>query len=108
MDEPTRHAVLQLLGQAMSDISEECWSAGWLGGTEHHVPELCRRAVETGKPQRWGPGEVTLGRARALLYLAEQLGCWADLDELGVGYLPFNPFPTPPDTIAALDLQQSR
>jgi len=103
----TRHAVLQRLGNAMSDISEECWSAGWLGGTEYYVPELCRRAAETGRPQRWGPGTITPVQALGLVYLAEQLGHWADLDDAGVGYVPRQPFPIPAEIRAALDLQQS-
>jgi hypothetical protein len=35
-----RHALVQQLGQAMSDISEDCYCAAWLGGTEYFVPEL--------------------------------------------------------------------
>ena len=97
MDEATRHSVLQLLGQEMSDISEDCYCAGWLGGTEYVVPELCRRAAESGRPQWWGPDVVTPERARGLVHLAEQLGHWADLDEAGVGYVPFRPFPIPPE-----------
>src|SRR6266540_3763096 len=107
MDDATRHAVLQLLGKAMSDISEDCWSAGWLGGTESDVPELCRRAVESGQPQRWGGGTVTPEKALGLMYLAEQIGCWADLDEAGVGFVPQQPFPIPLEHLAALDRQQS-
>jgi hypothetical protein len=107
MDDATRHSVLQLLGKAMSDISEDCWSAGWLGGTEYDVPELCRRAVESDVPQRWGGDVITPERARGLLYLAEQIGSWADLDEAGVAYVPHQPFPVPPETLAALDRQQA-
>jgi hypothetical protein len=102
MTDATRNAVLQLLGAAMSDISEECWCAGWLLGSEYYIPELCRRAVDSGHPQRWGPGEVTMVQALGLVYLAEQLGCWAALDSVGVGYVAHQPFPVPPEYLAEL------
>lgn len=88
MDERTRHALLQLLGKAMSDISEECFYAGWLGGTEDEVPELCRRAIETDQPQVWGQGTITPDQAIGLNYIAEQLGYWAIWTDTG-----FEPFP---------------
>ena len=49
-------ALVQQLGAEMSDLSEACWCAGWLGGTESVVPELCRRAAESGRTQYWGHG----------------------------------------------------
>ena len=107
MDDATRSAVLQLLGDAMSAVSEDCWSAGWVGGAQYHIPELCRRAVEFGRPQQWGPGTITPENALGLMYLAEQIGCWADLDDAGVGYVPHQPFPIPPEHLAALDWQRS-
>jgi len=106
MDAETRHALVQLLGREMSDLSEECWAAGWLGGTELHLPELCRRAVASGTQQRWGGDFIPLARARALVYLAELLGCWADLDERGVDFVEFQPFPLPPEVVEAIDRQQ--
>ncbi|AMV28986.1 hypothetical protein VT84_31620 [Gemmata sp. SH-PL17] len=105
MDDGVRRSVLQLLGNAMSDISEDCWAAGWLGGTEYHVPELCRRAAESGRAQRWGAGTVTPDRALGLVYLTEQIGCWADLDAAGVAYVPHHPFPIPLEHLAVLDRQ---
>ena len=90
----------------MSDISEDCYCAGWVGGTEHFVPELCRRALATGQTQHWGHGEVTPDQARGLSALAELVGSWADLDEAGVGYVPFQPFPIPPQYIESLDREQ--
>ena len=105
MDDMTRDAVLQLLGNAMSDISEECWYAGWVGGAEYHIPGLCRRAVETGRPQPWGHGAVTSEAALGLAYLAEQLGCWANWDRVRAAYGPHRPFPVPAEHLAALDRQ---
>lgn len=105
-EETTRDALVQKLGEAMSDLSERCYYAGWLTGTEHLVPELCRRAVETGRPQMWGHGVVTPGEAELLLSLADQAGSWANLDEAGIGYVPFQPFPTPPEYLAAVEREQ--
>jgi hypothetical protein len=104
--EDTRNAVLQLLGAAMSDISEECYCAGWSGGTQYAVPELCRRAIATGETQHWGHGEVTLVKARGLVALAELVGSWADLDQIGAGYVPFQPFPLPPEYLEGLDQER--
>jgi len=92
----------------MSDISEECHCAGWLGGTEYLVPELCRRAVAQQRPQRWGHGEISPQRAEQIVALAEQLGHWAVLDERGVGYVAFAPFPTPPQHRAELATDEPR
>jgi hypothetical protein len=107
MDEAERHALVQQLGQVMSDISEACYRAGWVGGTEYFVPELCRRAVKTGQTQYWGHGEVTPQLARELMALAERAGCWADTDYYSVGYDPFQPFPVPAEYTEAFDRWQS-
>ncbi len=106
MDDATRHALLQQLGQEMSDISEDCYCAGWLGGTEYFVPELCRRALESGHTQLWGHGAITPQEARRLIDLAERIGSWADTDYASVGYDPFQPFPIPPEYIEALEREQ--
>jgi hypothetical protein len=107
MDEATRHLLVQQLGKEMSDISEDCYYAGWLGGTEYMVPELCRRAIESGLTQYWGHGEVTLEQARWLWGLAERIGCWADNDLECIGYDPFQPFPIPPEYTEAIERKQS-
>jgi len=107
MEDATRHALLQQLGAAMSAISEDCYCAGWLGGTEYLVPELCRRAASAKQTQYWGHGEVTPEQAFGLIALAELVGSWADLDEAGVGYEPHQPFPLPPEYARAIDSEQS-
>jgi hypothetical protein len=103
MDDVTRQSLLQLLGESMSDVSEDCYCAGWLGGTEYFVPELCYRAVRTGQTQPWGHGQVTPDQARGLMALADQIGSWADMDAAGVGYVPFQPFPLPQQYLDELD-----
>ena len=80
---------------------------GWLGGTEYFIPELCRRAVETGRTQYWGHGEITPQQARQLMALAERAGCWADTDYYSVGYDSFQPFPIPPEYVEAIEREQS-
>lgn len=96
---------LAALGDAMSEVSEECWNAGWLDGTEHMLPELCRRASESGTDQRWGRGTITPSRARELQGLARRAGTWAALDEQGIGYVPFEPWPLPNAMLQELDLE---
>jgi len=38
MDEATKHLLVQQLGKEMSDISEDCYCARWLGGTGAVTP----------------------------------------------------------------------
>jgi hypothetical protein len=106
MDDATRHALLQLLGNAMSDISEEAYCAGWVVGTQYFVPELCRRAEATRQTQFWGHGEVTPEQARGLVALAELVGSWANMDEAGVAYVPHQPFPMPWEYTEVVEQEQ--
>lgn len=55
------------LGEAMSEVSEECYCAGWLAGTEEAVPALCRAAIATGEAQPWGMGSISVETARELV-----------------------------------------
>src|SRR5437762_13129857 len=107
MDDATRHSLLQLLGKAMSDISEDCYHAGWMDGAEYIVPEWCRRAVATGRPQFWGMGEVKPERAIGLIWLAGQLGSWADLDRSRGGYIPHPSLPIPPKYADVIESQHA-
>jgi hypothetical protein len=93
MDDATRHALIQQLGAAMSNVSEDCYCAVWDGQTADVLPELCRRAIDTGQPQRWGHGQVTLETARKLWSLAERAGAWADLHEQDDSFVAYQPFP---------------
>ena len=95
----------QILGKAMSAISERCYRAGWLGGTEYFVPELCRRAVANGRSQPWGHDTVSPAEANSLIQIACTSGAWADLDDVGTGYEPFDPFPVPSIYTDDLDRQ---
>ena len=95
--------MLRTLGDLMSRVSETCYETPWMVGTEYMVPELCRRAAESGVPQPWARGKVTPAVARHLGELAGKLGGWARLDEGGTGYLLFDPFPTPERFVEELD-----
>ena len=79
----------------MSSISEEAYYAGWYDGTEYYVPELCRRAIRTQRPQRWSRAIVTPGQAQELMGIVGTLGHWVKLNDEGTGYEPFDPFPIP-------------
>lgn len=100
--------LLRTLGDLMSGISESCYQAAWMVGTEYMVPELCRRALESGEAQPWARGTVTPAVARHLSELADKLGGWARLDEAGTGYQPFDPFPTPDRFLEELDFWKRR
>ena len=91
MDALTRTHLVQQLGAAMSDVSEDCYYAGWMEGTENAVPQLCQSAMRTGESQPWGHSEVTPAQATVLLDLAKRAGCWADLDDEGTAYVPYTP-----------------
>ena len=103
MDAPTHNGLLQLLGSAMSDVSEESYCAGWLGGWEYYLPEFCRRALESRQTQIWGRCDVTVETASTLKFLADQVGSWAMSDVAGFGYIPHSPFPIPQQFLDDLD-----
>ena len=75
----------------MSSISEECWCAGWLHGTE----EFLWNAV-TSNRRSWGRGKVTREDVEDLRALARSAGGWviwrdADSDYAGGNdFVPFN------------------
>jgi len=96
---------LKRLGVAMSDVSERCYCAGWLGGAEYLLPELCRRVILTNEPQPWGYSSVTLEEAEMLTALSDEIGSWADLDDNAAEFVRFKPFPIPAEYIEELDRQ---
>lgn len=71
-----RETARALLRQLMSDISEDCWCAGWLVGTEH---DLWRLAGQGGGA--WGQGSVSAEQAVTLLQLAAALQEWPTYDD---------------------------
>ena len=107
MTDSEQQSFVQQLGQAMSDVSEDCYYAGWMAGAEYLIPELCHRASRTGQPVYWGHGCLTPERARKLIDLAERAGSWADLDEPGIGFIAFQPFPIPAKYVEDVEREQS-
>ena len=98
--------LLYRIGEEMSDVSQDCWNATWMEGTEWYVPALCARAVQSGEPQPWGQYDVSPERARSLVALADALGSWAAFgDETADSalYVSFNPWPTPKAVLEAMD-----
>lgn len=67
-------ARLEELERLMSDISEDCWCAGWLHGNEHAL----FRKVFLGDPPRYGMGEVRQVDLDRLKFLAGSTGCWIE------------------------------
>jgi hypothetical protein len=59
------------LCQFMSDISEDCYCAGWLNGLEHAL----WRCIESG-PRSWGQGEITQADLDKLKALSSRCGGW--------------------------------
>jgi len=76
----TKNSLTYGLSALMSDISEECWCAGWLIGTQDTLPGLCWLAYRTNTPQHWGMGLIAPDEAKTLIDLAEIAGSWADMD----------------------------
>lgn len=85
---------VQRLGEAMSDLSEEHWSAGWMSGTERTLPVLVRDILSRG-PREYGMYELSVDEARKLQTLRDEAGAWATLSwaDNDIEYLPFDPFP---------------
>lgn len=108
LDEATKQGLVEFLGEAMSKISEESWYAGWVGGTEHYVPELCRRAIASGVSQIWGAGSVTPVQARGLCYVADKIGSCVNYGVETHGYVQYQPFPIPANVATDIDRQQTK
>jgi len=93
MDERTRKALIIALGQMMSNVSENCWCAGWLVDLEEELPILCEKALKTKQPQRFGRDHITVGDAEIITALVDLLGHWVILDSGSgrQGYKPYTP-----------------
>ena len=59
------------LAQHMSDISEVCWAAGWMEGTEYSLWEMLQ-----GGPREWGMCRVSHADIGRLRDLHEESGGW--------------------------------
>ncbi len=90
-----REILIDMLGDLMSNVSEECYSAGWYDGSEYLIPALCEKALKIGTPRPWAHGEVTPENASLLVAISERIGSWVNLNESGNEYVAFDPYPIP-------------
>jgi len=71
------------LAQLMSDISERCYYAGWLGGTE----DVLWSTLNTG-PRKWGTGSIRQKDIDQLKSLSEQAQGWVTYTDEGGRFVP--------------------
>jgi len=57
----------------MSDISEECWCAGWMASLSHFLWDIAMAAPAS---HPYGQGEVSAAQAEALRALSAMAGGW--------------------------------
>ena len=65
------------LREMMSDISEDCWCAGWMSGLEF----LLWEAVSTGDAGSWARHGVTIEHIAKLQRMSDVLGGWVMWDD---------------------------
>jgi hypothetical protein len=61
------------LAELMSDISEDCWCAGWMSCNEF---SLWRMTIDPTTERRYGFGHVTDDQVAELKALSERTGGW--------------------------------
>jgi len=79
---PHEFARKALLG-LMSEISEDCWCAGWMSGNEKRLWEISQAGGG-----RYGQGEVTSEQAEKMTFLANTLQEWFVWDEVSGEVIP--------------------
>jgi hypothetical protein len=82
-----RQIARRALGTLMSEISEDCWCAGWLDGNGAALWRL----MEQGGG-RYGQGEVSPEQAAELRVLSDALDEWMEWDD---GASDVEPIPLP-------------
>lgn len=60
------------LAMLMSDISEECWFAGWMAGNEYALWD----AIQEGGERGYGVAAITDEQAERLKALSDEVGAW--------------------------------
>jgi len=76
------------LAQLMSDISEECWCAGWMSGTEYR---LWKAITDPQDDRHWGQDRIDDEMVEHLRRLSQSVQGWISYDA-GVGEV-FVPMP---------------
>lgn len=85
LEPEARTLLTQALGQMMSDVSEEQYSAGWMMGLEEELPSCIRHRRETCTYL------VDRELANLMQTIADALGHWAALSDDGDYYVPHVP-----------------
>lgn len=70
-----RDMATQELPRLMSEISEECWAAGWMSGTERRLWQAISDEHDDGQ---WGMGHITEEQRDRLARLSESVEGWYD------------------------------
>ena len=80
----------------MSEISEDCYCAGWMMGTEYTLWEIIS---EFGAKRNWGQGEVQQWQIDDLHAISVEIGGWIrwrdDHEEPGLHHDEWGPVFTP-------------
>jgi len=84
LDEEPTSSSAAALAHAMSELSERCYSAGWVIGTGHALRELCDRPGDS----RWGIGGVAVYDKARLIALSAEAGGWCYWRGNGVVLVP--------------------
>lgn len=85
LEEGWRNTVKEVLAELMSEISEDCWCAGWLSGLEFDLWEMVQ-----GGPRRFGMGEVSEEDVQRLRVLSNECGGWIvwNMDKGDTSFVP--------------------
>ena len=75
------------LAQLISEVSEDCYCAGWLSDCEHTLWDM---ANDPSADLRWGMGEVPRASLRRMLKLAECTDHWVRWDDQRGGVHPID------------------
>lgn len=73
------------LAYMMSEISEDCWCAGWIAGLEFSLWEM----VSRGETREWGQSMITRDELSKLKAESDKIGGWIAWDKaVGERFLP--------------------
>lgn len=73
-----REILREWMLSTMSDISEDHYAAGWMGGLEVSLWSAVQRLPE---PTKYGMGTIDVKRLEKLKAVSEYLGEWTDGDD---------------------------
>lgn len=82
----TRKHLMEILRDAMSDASEDAWSASWYSGLEELLPDVCRKMTGKRKTTSYRTIYIDPTSATLMCEIADVLGHWVDMH--GNAYVP--------------------